>query len=171
MVLRYLSFCLLIACASAYSEERTYELTPGLTVVLDERRFERNEWRIDRCGASDHLCRINGKVPFGVDGTEPVTYLHSLILHYRNAEYSLDTSNMFNAWRDRPVEYPGTVKYLAGHCSSPRSCVLRGIFSDAAGSFVAEWQVRDGLAERTILTNSADVVSLFIRNIDPPRYE
>ena len=78
---------------------------------------------------------------------------------------------MYNAWGKRPLKYKNSnVKYMAAVCQTESWCTLRGLFSDAAGSFVAEWQIRMGKPERTIITNSNDVVSLFIKNIGPPEY-
>ena len=45
------------------------------------------------------------------------------------------------------------------------------MFSDAAGSFVAEWQIVNGISTRTVLTSSNDVVHLLMEHIDPPEYE
>ena len=52
-----------------------------------------------------------------------------------------------------------------------KNCQFRGLFSDAAGSFVAEWLIVDGLAIRTVLTSNNDVVNLFKKNIDPPEFD
>jgi hypothetical protein len=36
---------------------------------------------------------------------------------------------------------------------------------------VAEWRVVNGTAVRTVLTDSHDVVTLFMKNIDTPDFE
>ena len=78
---------------------------------------------------------------------------------------------MYDAWGARPLEVKGVVRYFGGKCFDTKNCQLRGLFSDAAGSFVAEWQIVGGLPTRTILTSSSDVVHLFMNNIDPPVFE
>jgi hypothetical protein len=78
---------------------------------------------------------------------------------------------MYNAWGSRPLEHKGTVRYFGGKCFDAHNCQFRGLFSDAAGSFVAEWRIVSDQATRTVLTDSNDVMHLFIANIDPPEYE
>jgi hypothetical protein len=78
---------------------------------------------------------------------------------------------MYNAWGSRPLEFIGSVRYFGGKCVDAKNCSFRGLFSDAGGSFVAEWRVINGVSTRTVLTDSSDVVSLFMKNIDPPEYE
>jgi hypothetical protein len=58
-----------------------------------------------------------------------------------------------------------------GFVSSHATCQFRGIFSDAAGSYAAEWKIINGKSYRTFLTSSKDVLDLFIKNIDPPTFE
>ena len=101
----------------------------------------------------------------------PRTYLKSISVSYRNKSYSLDASDMYDAWNGRPLEYKGTVRYFGGKCFSTKDCQFRGLFSDGASSFVAEWRVVNGKPIRTVLTSSGDVVNLFMKNIDPPEYE
>ena len=43
---------------------------------------------------------------------------------------------------------------------------FRGLFSDAAGTFVAEWKIVNGSAARTVLTNSDDVVGVIMAGLD-----
>lgn len=78
---------------------------------------------------------------------------------------------MYNAWGNRPVEYPGVVRYFGGKCFDKKNCQFRGLFSDAAGTFVAEWLIVDGHSTRTVLTSSSDVVVLFTENIDPADFD
>jgi hypothetical protein len=78
---------------------------------------------------------------------------------------------MYDAWGARPLEHPGAVRYFGGKCIDSANCQFRGLFSDAAGSFVAEWRVVNGISVRTVLTSSDDVVSLFMKKIDPPEYD
>ena len=100
----------------------------------------------------------------------PKTYVKGITVSYRGKSYSLNSSDMFNAWGERPLEING-IRYFGGECFDVRNCRFRGIFSDAAGTFVAEWMVVDGVSVRTVLTNSSDVESLFLRHIDPPWFK
>ena len=118
-------------------------------------------------------CVIEGRVPFGTDCGRPKTYLKELTISYEGKTYQLDTSSMFNAWHGRPLVAlpPKGVKgrglrYFGGYCVNAESCMVRGLFSDGAGTFVAEWTVSRGIAVRTVLTTSPDVKAAFVRHID-----
>jgi hypothetical protein len=89
---------------------------------------------------------------------------------FQGKTYSLSSVGMYNAWGARPLEIRGAVRYFGGKCFDSRNCQFRGLFSDAAGSFVAEWRVVNGVSTRTVLTSSNDVVNLFIKHIDPPEF-
>lgn len=78
---------------------------------------------------------------------------------------------MYNGWGSHPLEYKGVIRYFGGKCFDTKNCQFRGLFSDAAGTFVAEWRIVNELPIRTMLTNSDDVVNLFIKNIDPPEFD
>jgi hypothetical protein len=105
-------------------------------------------------------------VAFGL----PKAYVKSISISYNNRSYSLDATDMYDAWGSRPLERKGVVRYFGGKCFDPKNCQLRGLFSDGAGSFVAEWRVVDGVSVRTILSGSDDIVHLFTEHIDPPEF-
>lgn len=75
---------------------------------------------------------------------------------------------MYDAWGNRPLEVKGAIRYFGGRCSDVKNCEFRGIFSDGVGTFVAEWRVVDGVPIRDVLTDSSDIIDLFMHNIDPP---
>jgi hypothetical protein len=149
----------------------TFSLPSGIEVKIVEATFQKNQFKVEGCSDQDSVCRINGHIPFGIAFGLPKTYLKSITISFRGRSYSLDVSDMYNAWGSRPLEYKGTVRYFGGKCFNGESCQVRGLFSDAAGTFVAEWRVVKGVAVRTVLTDSDDVVNLFIKNIDPPENE
>jgi len=150
----------------------TFALPSGIQVKIVEAPFSRAVFKVEPCKNGEiSICRINGKLPHGVDGSEPKTYLKELTVSYKGKSYKLETSGMFNAWGARPLQHPGSVRYFGGFCYDENTCVVRGLFADGAASYVAEWAIVDGVPERRIITESSDVVHLFIKNIDPPRFE
>ena len=155
----------------AVADEKTFDLGNGLKISIEEKKFDPSEWDITYCPNTKFICLINGKVPYGVDNVVPSSYLSKLTATVNSKSYQLDTTNMFNAWGERPLEHPGAIKYFSGTCENPKWCIFRGIFSDAAGTFIAEWQVRWGVPERTVITTASDIVNLFMKHIDPPGYK
>ena len=148
-----------------------FTLPSGVSVEIVEAPFDASVFEIKGCSEKAPACLINGQVPFGTAYGLPKTYVKSITATFNGKSHSLDVSSMYDAWGARPLEHPGAVRYFGGKCFDSRNCQFRGLFSDAAGSFVAEWRVVNGTSVRTVLTSSDDVVSLFLKHIDPPEYD
>lgn len=157
-------------CANANSTS-TFTIPSGIEVKIVEATFKKSLFKIEGCSDKDLVCRINGHIPFGTSFGLPKTYLKKLSITFNGKSYLLDVSNMYNAWGSRPLEYPGKIRYFGGKCSDVNNCQLRGLFSDGAGSFVAEWLIVNGRQVRTVLTDSDDIVNLFMDHIDPPEFD
>jgi hypothetical protein len=173
MFARVIAFAALLVCGAAFGESTaSFTLPSGVAIRIVEANFDAGQFKIDGCTQRAGFCRINGQFPFGFDGWPlPKTYVKEIEVKHQGVTYSLDSSHMYNAWGSRPLEVKGVVRYFGGKCNDSRNCAFRGLFSDAAGAFVAEWRIVDGRAFRTVITYSNDVTSLFIKNIDPPEYE
>jgi len=168
------AIALLLAVVSAPAladTEIAFTLPSGVKVKIIEATFDKTLFKVLGCTESSPLCFINGHLPFGVAFGLPETYVKSISVSYRNQSYLLDVSDMYNAWNGRPLEYKGSIRYFGGRCFNTKDCQFRGLFSDGAGSFVAEWRIVNGMPIRTVLTDSDDIISLFMKNIDPPEYD
>jgi hypothetical protein len=150
--------------------QATFTLPSGVKVKIVEARFDRKLFRISGC-TKGTACFIDGRIPFGSYSFLPETYVKSISVLYKGQSYSLDVSDMYDAWRGRPLEYKGVVRYFGGRCTDTKYCQFRGLFSDGASSFVAEWRIADGVPIRTVLSDSGDIVNLFMEHIDPPEYD
>ncbi len=160
------------AWSSAIADTQAVLTLPsGVSVKITEASFDKELFKVSGCAQSGTTCLINGHIPWGVASGLPRTYLKSIEVSYQNQSYSLEISDMYNAWGGRPLEYKGAIRYFGGKCTGPRNCQFRGLFSDAAGSYVAEWRIVGGLPIRTVLTDSSDVDHLFMQHIDPPEFE
>jgi hypothetical protein len=149
----------------------SFILPSGVVVKIAEAPFSMSRFKVSGCTGSDEVCRINGHIPLGSAQQLPKTFVKEILVSYRGASYHLDASNMYDAWGKRPLEVAGIVRYFGGKCFDTKNCQFRGLFSDAAGSFVAEWKIINGLSNRTVLSDSGDLVKLFMQNIDPPEFE
>lgn len=167
--LAFLNTLLVVWCSSVSAGGSVSFLLPsGVEVEIVELPFHRDSFTVSGCDDHSAACLINGHMPFGTDLELPKTFVMGIRVSYQGHAYSLDSSNMYNAWgvRDR-FEKVG-IRYFGGTCVDTKNCQFRGLFSDGAGSFVAEWKVVDGESIRTVLTNSSDVIDLFLKHIDPP---
>lgn len=153
------------------SHEASFTLPSGVAIKIVEAPFRGDLFKISGCNENKGFCRINGRTPYGTSFELPKTYVKGIYATYRGRSYSLDTSDMYDAWGKRPLEVRGVIRYFGGSCFDVANCQFRGIFSDGAGSFVAEWRVVGGRAHRTVLTDSGDIMDLFMKNIDPPVFE
>lgn len=159
-LLTSLLFSALPACA-AQLERHHLELKDGVTITIEETRVDAN-------APSGSL--PNGDIKFGAT-RKPDTFVSALSLSVGDQQYELDASNMYNAWGKRPVESPDGTRFLTANCYNDRNCTLRGLFSDAGGAFVAEWQIVDGKAMRTVITDSSDIIDLFAKDITIPTFD
>lgn len=149
----------------------TFILPSGVKVQIIEAPFLKTYFKIEGCSDKENFCRINGRIPFGTAFGLPKTYVKSILVSFQGQSYSLDVKDMYDAWGARPLEYKGVIRYFGGKCYDSKNGQFRGIFSDAAGTFVAEWRIVNGESIRTILTDADDVINLFMKNIDPPEFD
>ena len=157
--------------SSAKETIASFTLPSGAAVRIVEAPFVASLFKVNGCSEQDSKCLINDAVPFGVAFGLPESYVKSIVVSFSGHSHSLDVSNMFNAWGTRPLEVKGVIRYFGGKCWDADNCQLRGLFSDAAGTFVVQWSVVDSRQTRTVITASEDVVDLFEEHIDPPEFQ
>ena len=161
-----------VSSASAFADtEAAFTLPSGVIVKITEAPFQKKLFKVSGCTGGNAVCRINGRTPVGSALELRKTYVKRISVSYQGQSYFLNASDMYDAWGTRPLEVKGAVRYFGGKCSDAKNCQFRGLFSDAAGTFVAEWQIVNGLSNRTVLTDSNDIVNLFMQHIDPPEFE
>jgi hypothetical protein len=163
--------CIIASMNTVADPNAVFTLPSGARVEIVEANFEKSLFTVSGCGGSGDACLINGHIPFGSDSRLPKTYLKSITVTCQGESYSLDVSNMYDAWGTRPLEYKGTIRYFGGKCFNAKNGQFRGLFSDAGGSYVAEWIIVNGVPIRTVLTGSNDIKRLFMKNIDPPTFD
>ncbi|PIE41609.1 MAG: hypothetical protein CSA49_02535 [Gammaproteobacteria bacterium] len=163
-------FIVISGCATGKELiESDISVNPDLELIFTEYRYSIAE--INRCIQVPGLCLKNGTPVFGAVSYPPRTYLQGLKLRYKDTVYNLNTQNMYNADVKGVRTEKGVVEYFYASCYDKKNCIVRGIFSDAGGSYVAEWNIIDGVPIRTMLTSSADIVHKFLEDIKPPVYE
>ncbi|MBA3607018.1 MAG: hypothetical protein H0W43_00660 [Chthoniobacterales bacterium] len=92
---------------------------------------------------------------YGVDGGgAPSTELRKLVVTRENKKTPLEVSCMYEPAPGGMLKSQFRVRLL-----NARSMSLTGTFSDAAGSYVAQWLIVDGIGVRTILSDNPDTVS------------
>lgn len=156
--------CCLAISLPASSAELSTLLGSGIQVIAVEKPFTSADHAITGC-KSFQPCLVDGQKVFGAIGL-PRTILEKVSLRYGDASYELDVRGMFD-----PMLGTDLKGRWDGYCYDSRNCTLRAVFSDAGGAYCAEWQIVNGVATRTILTDSMDVVKFIRANLVAPRYE
>lgn len=104
---------------------------------------------------------------YGVDGGgAPSTRLEKLVLKRGQSVIPLEVSCMYEPALGGMRETQFHVRI-----SRARSMTLTGVFSDAAGTYVAEWYILDGVSVRTLLSNDQETVSRLMPMPYGPRVE
>ncbi len=155
--------CLFFSLSTYADSEKIYKLNISKSIKINI--YEKN---IQAGVNKDNL--PNGDIVFGAT-RKPKTYISKILFTVNNISYTLENKYMYNSWGNRPLKITNVIKYFDAHCYDNKNCTIRGIFSDAAGSFVAEWKIINGKPTRTIITDSSDILSLFSKNISPPVFE
>ena len=155
--------------------ETTISLNPDTELHFVDYHYSESE--MEKCKQDFSSCLKNGLPTFGTSSSFgiftslPRSHLVELRLRYRDIEYKLETLHMYESRSNKKSKSKSNVQYFYANCFDAKNCLVRGLFSDAAGSYVAEWKIVDGIALRSILTSTRDIVHKFIKNINPPVYD
>jgi len=151
---------------------KRYDLGNNIFLVLEEKTFMGKKHKITYCSDSKKtVCLIDKHIPFGIDGKLPQEEFSYITLQVKNKKYLLDSSQMYDAWGLRALGDDNIVDYFVASCYDASNCIARGLFSDGAGAFIAEWQIRSGISQRTVITNQSDLINTFIQDMHPPVYD
>jgi hypothetical protein len=102
----------------------------------------------------------------------PKTYVFRITATVKGHRYVLPSDGMYDAWGSNRSENPQSkVRHFGGQCYSPANCVFRGVFSDASETYVVQWEIADGIAERTVFTGDNEIVNLIVDHIDGSKEE
>jgi hypothetical protein len=151
--------------------EKVYQvkLSGGIRIEIVEVPFVADAHKIVGCRGSSH-CTIDGAPPFGSQSEVPSVIMERISVFVNGREYLLPIENMYDAWgaargsQDEHTRY----RHFGGSCYSATFCTFRGVFSDGASCFAAQWEIIEGQPQRTVFTGSSDILDLFQKNIDPP---
>jgi hypothetical protein len=138
-------------------------LRSGVRLHVVTTPFDPAAHRLEGCGSYEP-CLIDGHRMFGAV-RRPRTMLSRVRLEYGNAVYELDVTGMFD-----PL-IQTLHQNWDGDCYDERNCTLRAVLGDAGGIYAVEWQIVNGTATRTVLTDSMDVVHFFQAHLLAPKYE
>jgi len=149
-----LTFIMLSVFPAIAGEEKstsnfyTISLGEGMSLRMTVVPFEPKKHKITKCQIIDWsgICLIDGKPVFGTDWGLPRNQLVQAELRIGVKTITLEVSCMYNV---APTPQDFIVEKVEG------GYLIRGHFSDGAGSYEAEWFVIENASVRTRLANRA----------------
>src|SRR5207245_193661 len=128
------------------------QLQPGVILELHASKFDESRHKIMKLRPGG-VRLIDEKQFFGTDGGLPRTQLDSAAITIGDSRIVLDVSGMFEPWVTSPSTRDFKLQRYDG------GWVLTGLFSDAAGAYVARWRILSGTAFREILTDDEKIMA------------
>jgi len=124
-------------------------LKHNITLEMAVAPFDAAKHRVTECEimGSKLICLIDDKPVFGTDWGLPKSKLIKAAVKIGPSVVDLDVSCMFNPWFSKPDPRDFTADSVYGGYR------IRGNFSDAAGSYKAEWLIIQNSSVRTQLAN------------------
>jgi len=152
----YFLFCISNTNSYAATPLKTSQVITknGYTVNIAFSKFDQKKHKLDWC-EKGYLCNIDGAHFIGTDGSMPVASIHNIYLNLNGKAINLSSKNMYiGSWKYAELNAINiTVRKLSKHLFK-----VRGVFSDGAGAFYAEWNVLGGTSMRTVLSDSESLI-------------
>lgn len=141
-----------------YCTTHKFNFAPNGILKLVEVPFVKDEHEIIFDTYQKNVIKsINGSAPYGITAvTLPICLVEKIELSYNGKTYSLNSNDMYNALVKAEL-----AQHISVKCADENTCMIRGLFSDASGTFAAQWEIERGIARRTVLSNKEDVLVLF----------
>jgi hypothetical protein len=143
---------LIVTSGQSRSATNTYTipLKNEMSLELTADPFDPAKHRVTECDLSGFkgICLIDDKPVFGTDWTLPRSQLLKASVKIGTDLIDLDVSSMYNPWFEKPDPRDFNAESVYGGYR------IRGFFSDAAGSYHAEWFIVQGKSVRTMLANA-----------------
>jgi hypothetical protein len=137
------------------------QLTKDIKLICCAKIFNVLEHKIDTCNTGLgwlDICKIDGKPWFGCDaGLDLPDYeLSRLSLEIASKFIKLDVSQMYNP------AFKGILQRCQFKLSKiHEGYILYGYFSDGAGYYEAQWEIKKGNSKRTVLSkNESDFLMM-----------
>jgi hypothetical protein len=138
------------AASPAAMNRHIIKLKDNIILEMTAPPFDAAKHRITECEVmgSKVVCLIDDKPVFGADWTLPKSELVQATVRIGYRVVALDVSCMFNPWFDKPDAKDFTAESVYG------GYLVRGNFSDAAGTYKAEWLIVESSSVRTQLVET-----------------
>lgn len=152
----YFLFCISNTNSYAATPLKTSKILTenGYTLNIAFEKFDPKSHKLVWC-KKEYLCSIDGAQLIGTDSSIPVASIRSIYIRLNGKNIKLDSKNMYiGSWKHAELHAKNiTVRKLSNLMFK-----VRGVFSDGAGAFYAEWNIRGDISMRTILSDSESLI-------------
>jgi hypothetical protein len=140
------------AASPAITNRHIIKLKDNIILEVTAVPFDAAKHRVTECEVmgSKVVCLVDDRPAFGTDWTLPRSQLVQATVKIGSRVVDLDVSCMFNPWFDKPDAQDFNAENVYG------GYLIRGNFSDAAGTYKAEWLVIKSSSVRTRLESAAE---------------
>lgn len=150
-----LSVLLLSLSVRAQVTKKKVMINDSTWLKMEERIFDKHKHDIVY-GENDLVHLIDQKLVYGTDGNEPKTQLSLLKLSIDKRVFNLSTNGMF----DPKVSLRSSTDFV--FLKNFSGYVVRGVFSNAAGVYGAEWFIVNDKSFLTLVTSDRKILDGFI---------
>ena len=126
-------------------ETYTFQISKEVSITIKQSKFNPKAHRIEYSGKghSKFPIKIDGVAFIPNDFDMPYWEIREFSAVYKGNKYLLDTSNLYDMWHKDYVPH----QHLKVDCIND-ICRLIGLFGDAAGTFMVEWEFGKGKSRR-----------------------
>ncbi|MDH5394983.1 MAG: hypothetical protein OEW97_01810 [Gammaproteobacteria bacterium] len=167
MITRIITFIAIsfLTCQLALSEDKnrtlSFEYKGDIKVYLSITPFQKNDHEIKGGKDKNSCLLIDNKPFFGSDFQIPKYQFQKFTVVVNGKPINLDVSGMYDPWnvyegKDYMTE--NNIKILPYFKDA---YLVRGQFSDGAGSYFSEWLIIGNGSIRTILSNSENIYNFY----------
>ena len=124
------------------------QLDKNISLAFTIEQFVKSEYKVTDCGGG-YICLVNDKPLWGADGKLAESTLKNMLVNIKGRKIELDTAGMFNPM----ISMAGKHKFQVLNYYDD-AWKVRGVFSDGAGTYYAEWLVANGNSMRIVIGDS-----------------
>ncbi len=152
----YIIIIYISATVFCHAQRKSIQLDDNISLIIEVDSISQEDFNKNEQIIINGIYFINGEPVYGTDYHPPTTKINSIYLKKMQQSIKLDVSYMYN-----PNLYMLTEKSFRIYNNND-IYVITGKFSDGAGSYVAQWIIKENCSNRIIISNDEDIlVKLF----------
>ena len=121
------------------------QINDSILLTADISCVSKDSLHFEKVKTFDSFLISDNELVFGTDGEVPITKLDKLRLIVKGKNIDLETSSMYNP-NGKSLDIRKSQFDIS--LLSPEVYILKGVFSDGAGTYIAEWLIVQDVSVR-----------------------